>query len=339
MKKFVMVLLGIIVVMLIADRLGFGPNRPRFPVGEWEEEPYSVLTREQSNFIADIRIIGLSKDKRQVGKVLAALTEDHPLIIISALLALGRLGAVEAIDEVHLLQTRVQENSELQLFTTLALARIEAERSFPQVDNKDQLRMKIRKFLQAAGVSPSQIRKASSWYAELLRAKLYPRWAPFEVQVLRHIAEMTGEAYQRGIKEAFSATGMDFSVDYVARLKAGLAQMNRQQRVQWLVDSLSKKQFGRREENYEMQALADEGDIAKEAIIVKLKEMQRDRASYPYHIGFALLFDVLVTIGDREALPIIRSFLNDRNKWVRYYSERAHGFLSEGRRVVWAVDY
>lgn len=297
------------------------------------------MTREQSNLVADLRIIGLSKDKSKLEKVIASLNEDHPFIIISALLALSRLGAEEAIDEINLLETRLPDNSELQPFIALALARIEAEKDFSQVTDRNQLRAKVKHFLQAAKVSTPQIYKGASWCAEQLRAKLYPRWAPFEVQVLRHIAEMTGEAYQKGVKDAFSAVGMNFSVDYVARLKAKLAQMNQRQRVQWLVDLLSKKQFRGWKENYEMQALADEGDIAKETIIAKLWEMQRNRDLYPYHIGFASLFRTLVAIGNREAVPVIRSFLNDQDKWVRYYAEHAHRFLLRGHRIVWAVDY
>jgi len=330
---------GLGLVMLVAFHLGYGPYQPHFPTRQGQGEPYSALSREQSNLMADIRGIGLQKDRSQIGKVLAALQEDHPLVVISALMALGRLEDPEAEDDLLSLQRKLPWNSDLQPFIALALARIEAGHAFLEVKDERQLQAKMRHFLKAAKVSPSQIHKGALWYTEQCRKRLYSRWAPFEVQVLRQAAEMAGEAYQNGILNAFKVTGLDFSLDYASQLKAKLGQMSREHRIQWLVDSLSKKQVGRWEEDYEIQALADEELVASKAIIAKLQEMRTHRTQYRYHAGFALLFRTLACIGDHDSIPVVKSFLNDSDSWVRYYAKQALRYLEERWRIVRATDY
>jgi hypothetical protein len=219
------------------------------------------------------------------------------------------------------------------------LARIEAGHAFPEVKDERQLQAKTRHFLKVAKVSPSQIHKGALWYTEQCRKRLYSRWAPFEVQVLRQAAEMAGEAYQNGILNAFKVTGLDFSLDYASQLKAKLGQMSREHRIQWLVDSLSKKQVGRWEEDYEIQALADEGLVASKAIIAKLQEMRTHRTQYRYHAGFALLFRTLACIGDHDSIPVVKSFLNDSDSWVRYYAKQALRYLEQRWCIVRATDY
>jgi|GEM_PF-1189022 len=339
-KRILWVVLGIGAIVLVADHLGLGPYRPRFSLTTGiSGTPYPVLTPEQASLMADIRAIGLRRDRSQIAKVLEALEEEHPLVIITALLTLGRLEVPEVKENLLALQTRLPENSEIQPFIALALARIEAGQAIPQVRDESSLRAKVRHFLRAAKVSPTQVHKGALWYVKQLQQKRYPRWAPFEVQVLRQVAEMAGEAYQNGILNAFKVTGLDFSLDYASQLKAKLGQMSREQRIQWLVDSLSKKQVGRWEEEYEIQALADEGLVASKAIISKLKEMSTYRAQYRNHVGFALLFRTLTCIGDPDSIPIVKSFLNDRDGWVRYYAEQALKYLEQGWRVVRATDY
>lgn len=340
LKKILWLVLGLGAVVLVADRLGFGPYRPRFPIKMGTSgEPYSVLTREQSNFMAEVRAIGLRHDRSQIAKVLKALKEEHPLIVITAILALARLEAPEATEDLVALQSQLPESSELQPFIALALARIEAGQAFPEVKDERQFQAKIRRFLKAAEISPTQIHKGALWYAEQCRKRLYPRWAPFEVQVLRQVAEMAGEAYQNGILNAFKVTGLDFSLDYASQLKAKLSQMSRERRIQWLVDSLSKKQVGGWEEEYEIQALADEGLVASKAIITKLQEMRTYRTQYRYHAGFALLFRTLTCIGDPNSIPVVKSFLNDSDSWVRYYADQSLRYLEQDWRVVRGIDY
>jgi hypothetical protein len=194
----------------------------------------------------------------------------------------------------------------------------------------------MKRFLQAAKVSVSQIHKGALWYTEQLKVKRYGR-APFEVQVLRQAAEIAVDAYQRGVKDAFKIVGLNFSLDYVAQLKVRLAQMSKEQRISWLVDILSKKQVARMEEDYLMQALADEGEEASKAIIAKLKEIKLNRDKYHY-VSFMLLFRTLTCIGDPDAIPVIQSFSNEPD-WLGYYAEQAIKIMKEGRRTVRAVDY
>jgi len=156
---------------------------------------------------------------------------------------------------------------------------------------------------------------------------------------MRRVAEMVGEVYQRGVLDAFKVGGFNFALDHSAQLKVRLGQMGQGERIRWLVDSLSKKQVARWEEDYEMQALADEGLAAIKVIIAKLQEMRVHRANYPQHAGFALLFRTLTSIGDINIVPVIKSFLNDDNNLVRYYAKQCLGYLEQGWRVVRAVDY
>lgn len=102
---------------------------------------------------------------------------------------------------------------------------------------------------------------------------------------------------------------------------------------------MSKKQVGRWEEDYEIQALADEELVASKAIIAKLQEMRTHRTQYRYHAGFALLFRTLACIGDHDSIPVVKSFLNDSDSWVRYYAKQALRYLEQRWRIVRATDY
>jgi len=335
-KKLLWIIGGTAVIIIIANQLDIGPYRPRFPIAQRTGVPYPYMTVEEENLFAEIRDIGIKRDLSRIDKVRHALLENHPAILIAASLALGRLGTKEAIDDLHALQARLASGSEVQPFIALALARIEAERDYPNVTDENQLQRKMKRFLQAAKVSVSQIHKGALWYTEQLKVKRYGR-APFEVQVLRQAAEIAVDAYQRGVKDAFKIVGLNFSLDYVAQLKVRLAQMSKEQRISWLVDILSKKRVARMEEDYLMQALADEGEEASKAIIAKLKEMKLNRDKYHY-VGFMLLFRTLTCIGDPDAIPVIQSFSNEPD-WLSYYAEQAIKIMKEGRRTVRAVDY
>jgi hypothetical protein len=335
-RKLLWIIGGIVVIIIIANQLDIGPYRPRFPIAQRTGVPYPYMTVEEENLFAEIRDIGLKRDLSRIDKVRHALLENHPAILIAASLALGRLGTKEAIDDLHALQARLASGSEVQPFIALALARIEAERDYPNVTDENQLQRKMKRFLQAAKVSVSQIHKGALWYTEQLKVKRYGR-APFEVQVLRQAAEIAVDAYQRGVKDAFKIVGLNFSLDYVAQLKVRLAQMSKEQRISWLVDILSKKQVARMEEDYLMQALADEGEEASKAIIAKLKEIKLNRDKYHY-VSFMLLFRTLTCIGDPDAIPVIQSFSNEPD-WLGYYAEQAIKIMKEGRRTVRAVDY
>ncbi|MCS7192883.1 MAG: hypothetical protein NZ937_07880 [Armatimonadetes bacterium] len=291
----------------------------------------------ECTLMAEIRTIGLRRDKSQFEKVRAALWERHPGIVITAIMALGRLGVKEAEEELRALQTLIPEYSS---FIQLALARLKTENAFPDISNNWQFCQKIAYFLKILNKSENQINQIASKYAENLQ-KLPTSLigTPIEVQALRQIAEMATEAYAKGIHNAFASLKLDFSLDPVAQLKVKLGQMSSKERIRWLVDLLSRKKVLRWQENYEMQALADEGKEAVEAIIAKLKEMAIKRQDYPAHAGFAALFRTLVSIGDHKAIPVIETFLNDNNEWVRYYAQQALGDLKQGRRVVRALDY
>jgi len=340
MKKILwMTLLGLGAVTIIAYHLGLGPYRPRFPVTSGESgEPYPALNPEQGNLMAEVRAIGLLRDRSRLMKVLSALKEEHPLIVINALLALGRLEVPETTQELVALQAKLPENSELQPFIALALARIEAGKAVPLVRDREQLKAKVEHFLKAAKVSLRQVYKGALWYGERLRLRQYPRWAPFEVQVLRQAAEIVGEAYKNGVDDAFEVVAINFSLEHAAQLKAKLSKMNKGERIKWLVDSLSKKRVLKGEDRYEIQALVDEGTTALEAIADKLREMRMHRDRYHY-IGFAALFDTLASINAPEAIPIVKSFLNDNDKWVRYYADQALWFLERDWPIVGGIDY
>lgn len=291
----------------------------------------------ECTLMAEIRAIGIRRDKSQIEKVIAALWERHPGVVITAILALGRLGVKEAEEELQNLQTLVPEYSG---FIQLALARLQAENAFPTVSNDQQFRQKVTYFLKTLNKSENQINQIALKYAKGLQKMPSSLIAtPIEVQALRQIAEMASEAYAKGVRNAFTSLKLDFSLDPVAQLKMKLGQMPKKERIKWLVDLLSRKKVLSWQENYEMQALADEGQEAVEVIITKLKEMMTKRQDYPAHAGFAALFRTLAAIGDHRVIPVIETFLNDSNEWVQYYAQQALKDLRQGRKVVRAVDF
>jgi len=48
-------------------------------------------------------------------------------------------------------------------------------------------------------------------------------------------------------------------------------------------------------------------------------------------MGLVALMEVLVTIGGPQALPLIEPFVNDEDKWVRYYACRAKEYIQQGK--------
>lgn len=325
----------VVITVIISNFVGSGLIHSFLSVAQVQKLP-PLITQKEENLLAEIHEIGLQRDKSQIDKVRNALKENHPALLISALLALGRLGAKESIEDIYALRVRMASGSEVQPFIALALARIEAERAFPQVTNGEQLKLKVQRLLQAGQVSVSQVHKGALRYTEQLKARRYG-WAPFEVQILRQAAEIAADAYQRGVKDAFNIVKLNFSLDRVAQLKVQLGQMSKEQRIRWLVNVLSIKQVARMEDNYLMQALADEGEAASKVILAKLKEMEKNRDKY-HHIGFMLLFRTLTCIGDPDAIPIVQSFASEPG-WLGYYAEQALKIMKEGRRTVRALDY
>ncbi len=311
-------------------------NRPQ-PAFASHGTPAPPLTREEADLLVAVREVGLKRDRTQLPLVRRALKESHPFLLTAAVLAAGRLGDTESLPAMEAIAQRRIETREGEV-AKAALAYVKAESAVGRANSAAAFSRKVNHFLSAAGLSAARIRGAAQAYAAQKKAGGHGPM-PFELHALRCAADLVMEASEAGVSNAASLSGLDFSLDYPAQLKVKLAPMSHQERIAWLVELLSKKKAGRWQEDYEMQALADEGLAASQAIIAKLQEMKAHRDQYPYHPGFVLLFRTLTCLNDPDAIPAVRSFLNDDDRWVRHYAQQALGRLEGGVRVVRAVDY
>jgi hypothetical protein len=158
-----------------------------------------------------------------------------------------------------------------------------------------------------------------------------------EVYALRQVAECAAEGCEAGVVSAAAIAGMDFSLDYAAQLKVSLAPMSKKERIDWLIESIAHKKVIKGEDYYEVRALADEGTEAVEPILAKLRTVKTDREDYVYP-GISTLFNVLVCIGDKRAIPIIRSFVGDKDDWLDYYARQQIQRLETGFRNPYRID-
>lgn len=300
-------------------------------------KPPPPLTQEQADLLVTVREAGLKRDRSKLSFVRKALKESHPFLLTAAVLAAGRLGDTESIPAIEAIAQRHVETREGEV-AKAALAYVKAESAVGRVNSAATFLRKVNHFMSAAGLSAARIRGAAQTYAGLKKSGEHAP-VPFELHGLWCVADFVMEAFEAEVPNAAALTELDFSLDYPAQLKVKLALMNHQERIAWLIESLSKKRAGRWQEDYEMQALADEGLNASKAVIAKLREMRTHRNQYPHHTGFVLLFRTLTCLNDPDAIPAVRSFLNDDDRRVRHYAQQALGRLEGGVRIVRAVDY
>ncbi len=290
---------------------------------------------KQADLIAAVREAGLKRDRTKLPLVRQALKEWHPDVLTTALLAAGRLGDSEAVDQISSIAT-VHLGDTVGYLADVVLARIQTEKAVGRATSDAAVSRKVNHFLSTARLSKTRIEQAVKAFNAQGGEREYV--IPLEVYALRQVAECAAEGCEAGVVNAATIAGIDFSLDYAAQLKVRLAPMSKKERIDWLIESIARKKVIKGEDYYEVRALADERTEAIEPILAKLRSVKTNREGYAYP-GISTLFNVLACIGDKRAIPVIRSFVGDKDDWLDYYARQQIQRLEIGFRTPYRVDY
>lgn len=294
-----------------------------------------LALREEVDLCIELRKAGLKRDRTKLPLIRKVLKEEwHPTILTAALMAAGRLADEESIPAIQSIIQRYQETNVGELAEVI-IALIQTEKWVEEANSPQALIRKIKTFLKIVKMSKERIEEA----ARAFRRAKWRSYTPSEIYAFRLIAELVAEAIKAGVPNAANIAGLDFSLDYAAQLKVRLASMSKRERISWLIETIARKRVIRGQDYYLVCALADEGIEAVEPILAKLKFLKHNREGYAYP-GIKTLFRTLACIGDKRAIPVIRSFVGDKEIWLDYYARQALEYLESGRRFALAVqDY
>jgi hypothetical protein len=324
--------------------LGYGNSQAQNAVGNRDRytfrtlssgKPAPPLTEEEADLIAAVRAAGLKRDRTQLPLVRQALKESHRDVLITALLAAGRLGDSESVKQINTLANRHLGDTVGEL-SDAVLARIRTENVVGRATSTTALSRKVNHFLSETRLSKTRIEQTVRAFHAQGGAREHQ--TPYEVYALRQMADFVAEGYEAGVPNAAATTGLDFSLDPATQLKVRLAPMSKTQRINWLIESIARKKAIRGEDYYEVRALADEGTEAVAPILTKLRILKSNREGYEYP-GISTLFNVLACIGDQSAIPVVRSFVGDSDKWLDHYARQQLQRLEVGFRKPYMVDF
>lgn len=296
---------------------------------------------EYSRLIRFIRQAGLEKQRSQVRTLITVLrpdllqaAQDVPRVRrgrfylqVATLLALARIGDSTTLSPLRAAEPHLDLYFQKELLPVV-VARIQAESRYPNPRTLADWQKKVRYFLKQADVSMDEAPLALERYYDTSREWPVDNMlqAPRAIWAMRQLAEMAGDAYANGVKEAFQVfqpiTAHLEEKDYILWLRIQLGQRDFQARIHWLVDQLADKGIERLEESYLVQALADCGEPAVPVILAKLESLAKSRTLK--RIGGSLLLKALMMIGSPSAVAGIEQFTTYP---VEYIAEEARTYL------------
>ena len=302
----------------------------------------NVVTEGDKNKMIDNRLAGLHQDRTRIQAMIAVLNdpvnaETHE----TALLALARLGATEALPKIDAL-ILANSDQEVTNYAIGARARLVAEAAVKETASKaDAARLKVERFYQQMKLAPNDLNAAEDDYQQILRSPSSvgtPLVTPVGVMAVDELADMVYRGNYRDYESLPGIKEVNFGIDYGAALKIRLAPLSRQQRITTMISEMSSKTKWKMLDNLEGQLLADEGPAASQAIASKLHEVMIHRSQYSAE-GIGSMFGVLGDIGDPSYAPLVESFKEDADPAVAEYAERSYGAIAKGIRVQVVYGY
>ncbi len=248
-------------------------------------------------------------------------------LTVCALVALGRIGTEEALTALESVANNLKPYYR-ESYVPVIRARIRADMEFPTVHTREQWEQKVAFFLQEAGLTREALQEALKNHPQFGDPMVYPSRGVVAVRVL---LEMAGEAYANGVKEALELfQGLELERDDPSRVRYQLIPLNRQQRIEWLIHSLTHKPASRFRDRYELLALWQCGEAAIPAILAKIEELSSQKPKEEaeivrVNVGIANLLEVLAGFDDPRVEPIMTRFAQ------RGYHE-AEEFLRRNRK-------
>lgn len=302
---------------------------PRLCMAEPPEPPRP----EKANRLAELNLAGLHGDRARLPEMLQALSGDiyttNAYDIQTALLAVARLGATEALPALDEFIRKPQEPGSWGENAKAARARLTVEATLGPIsdtasaaERQGAALAKMRGVLAELKLDAAKIKAAIAAYQQDKQRLYFQQW-PVEAYALRQLADI---AYLNGYKPDKSAediNALDFSPVPDAALKMRLAPLSRSQRIAWLVEDVSVKHDYSISGPHEAQLLLNEGADAGRAVAVRLQDMSvhpdryslgaktKDRLS-PFHAIRDGMTRVLENLGDNSQAPLVVWLLNEQ---------------------------
>lgn len=280
--------------------------------------------------------------------------EVYECIMDYAIWALGRLNDTESIplleELLHKYEMEEQNPSGKRTMDAFppetakaVLARLKAVRDVPRVQTATDLIRRLERMLHHIGFAGS----IESWQRELETklAEGHTTMFPYRgvhYWVLKQYGQLILEAGWSGVEVdpackviQLRRTEEVFDIKDAAEIfevYVQLAKAGRDKAAQWIVDdAMNWKVLGNRGRAC-MTALMYMGTSVVPLVWSKMEwaARHRDRVKEP-GMGLVGLLEVLVNLGGKQALPLIEPFLNDEDKWVRYYACWAKEYIEQGK--------
>lgn len=313
-KKFVIVGCVFLIFAYFFARQVSSSGSPPPIMAHSNGAPTPVVSPEDAKQIAAMRAAGLHGDPTYIGSMIKVLTNPpHPDYRKTALHALARLGAVEALPNID--ATILNGDADAKSYARVARARLVAEDEAKNVANIAKASVKLNRFYHELGLTPNQVNEAVLQHYVKGGTSDGPQ--PVEVYAMREIADMM---YQGPLKDFMAlpmASQVGFQNDYPSELKVSLASLNSSERIQKLVQRLANKSTLGTDDYYDIQLAVDEGISASQVVATQLHIMDANRSQYTLE-GFTALLQVLHGIGDKEQAPLFAHFMAVANVEFMY---------------------
>ncbi len=308
------------------------------------------LTKAEANQVVSLRQAGLTGDTSQIQAMRDIVknpyaTNAHTfapsvdeLLVTTALRALTRLNATEAISDIDLLvQNTKQHYPGLANFATVQSARLKAEQ-VTATDSNFQAR--LSNFYHALGLTPSEINTGAAKYRKQYYASPEGRRLPLPVEIyaMREVAEMIYTLPLQSSMESANVLGLDFSLDAPSKLKVRLASMPPPQRISTLVDDTTSTVAMSETQDYQLQLLLDNRSSASQVIMQQIKLAEQNEtapSSQENHERLANLIRELGDTGDKNLLSIVSEHISSPDNHIGSEAKLATRRLeAEERRVI-----
>src|SRR5262249_33607760 len=137
------------------------------------------LSRDEEDHLAQLRAAGVHGDRSQIPQMIQALKKSHPTYYVTALRALARLGATQALPDIAAaLEKNGASGDSLHALGQVTRARLlveadggaqvkqaQAEASGAVSDaEKAQAQAKVERFLKEINLTPEQINAGTAAY-------------------------------------------------------------------------------------------------------------------------------------------------------------------------------
>jgi len=263
--------------------------------------------------------------------------------LYTALHALGRLGDSQAITALESAMHDIDDD-EARGFMKAVRARVTAQGETTEfADRHDQgtAQAWADRFLGELKLNPTELNKGVANYIDLGQHMLH---APInrETFALRELADQIYLQRDEALLHQAKGRGIKFEADPGAALKVQLALLTPQQRVDWILTTFAGRKALTGNDFFLMQLAVDEGQVARKAILAKLKEMSHDRKKYAvsvpgsdrtYYPGIGAMFRMLSAIADQQDAKVVAPYLKDPEPEIRYYAGQAYPYIESG--VAW----